>query len=94
MISLPLDTYEEYRGDQRRALHEMKIPSTVRYDKLRAWDVPTKQIVLVQKECDEIKKQRHRTIIREQKRQRIKSFAKRLKGAVLQDCGRQSSIAA
>ena len=79
---VPVDLYEQHREGQRRAMHEMKMPSTVRHDTLRDWNVPTREIFMAQRTCDEIKKQRSETFRQTQRRESIKAVARRLKKVV------------
>ena len=64
---MPLDTYEQKRDGYRRASHEMKVPGYMRHDILREWDVPNREIMKAQIQCEIIQKQRSRTFQREQR---------------------------
>ena len=84
ITKMSLDLFESYRDGQRRAMHEMKLPSSLRHTTLiDCWDVTTNEIFLAEKECENIKKQRNETFRKEQMRQSIKSFAKRMKKIVI-----------
>ncbi len=66
-VHLPLDTFEQYRDGKRRALHEMKVPGYMRHVILREWNVPNREIMKAQIECEIIQKQRFQTLQREQR---------------------------
>ena len=92
MLRLPLDYYEQYRTGHRRAVHQMKMPPTIRHAILRNWDVSTKDIYAAQRECATIKRQRNETIRKEERKLWLKFlFAKRLKvvGSAKQLCSQK-----
>ena len=76
---IELDLYEQHREGCRRVMHEMKVPAHIRHQMLRNWDVPTSEIMKTQTDCEEIKRQRIRTIKKQQRRAAMKDFAMRLR---------------
>ena len=75
---VPLETYEQFRIGRRRASGQMKMPSSVRHEKLREWEVATSDIIKAQTECLEIQKQRLKTYYKVQRNQNIKNAVQRL----------------
>jgi hypothetical protein len=75
---LPLDIYEEHRDGNRRISNQMKIPASLRHETLREWNISTKEIIKAQTECDAVKKQRSRTMKKQQRNAEMKYFVQRL----------------
>lgn len=76
--ALPLDFFEANRVGRRRQIHQMKMPANMRYDTLRDWNVSTRDILVAQKQCEEVKKQRMNTLRKEQRRESMKCFFGRM----------------
>ena len=87
-IELPLEEYEQHRACHRREKYELRIPSYVRLAMLRERSISTKEILSNQRECEDIKKQRYETLRKEQRREKIKYLARRLKKVVVPNSSR------
>lgn len=61
LVQLSLDQFEECRVDERRSRLQIKMPAEVRYQILREWNVPLSEIMIVQKQCEEIRNERRRS---------------------------------
>ena len=61
LIQLPLDQFEKCRVEGRRSRDQIKMPAEVRYQTLREWNIPRKEILTVQRQCEEIRHQRRRS---------------------------------
>ena len=66
---VPLEDYEQHRNGLRRVSTQMKMPSDLRRDTLRYWDVPTSEIIEAQKNCEVIQKQRFKTLAWEHRKE-------------------------
>lgn len=75
---IPFEDFEQYRVDQRRAIHEMKIPAHIRHDTLRSHDVSMKEILEVQSKCTLIQNQRYQTMKKLQRKEHMKYFTQRV----------------
>ncbi len=78
-LCLPLEHYEQHRDGQRRVIHEMKVPSHMRHEMLRAWNISTSDMIRVQSECQAVQKQRSRTAQKFQTYGKSGNFAQRIK---------------
>mmetsp|Transcript_5653 Transcript_5653/g.6939 ORF Transcript_5653/g.6939 Transcript_5653/m.6939 type:complete len:178 (+) Transcript_5653:66-599(+) len=77
--SIPLEQYEQYRDGTRRVYHEMKVPSSLRHHILKEWNIPTREIITAQCECQVVQQQRNRTAQKYQNNCRLKTFTSRIK---------------
>ena len=75
----PFDSFEQQRENNRRAVHEMKVPADVRRSTLRGWEVSTRSMLTVQLESETIRKQRLQTATQVQRKEERKCLAKRIK---------------
>lgn len=79
----PLEMFEQNRNGQRRELHQMRIPADIRYNTLRSWNISKNDILVAQKQCCEIRRQRLKTIQREKRKEDIKQFTRRVRNLVI-----------
>jgi hypothetical protein len=76
---MTVEKYEKVRSGNRRCIHNMKIPSEIRYVILREWNVSRNEMVDVQSKCEAIKKQRSKVIRRYYREESLKYVTEQFK---------------